>query len=97
METETELRKSPDTDMDTAIGTDASGQSQPDWHTTQNTKLRQFQSQSQSQSRSRLKESIVTAFASNNYPIYWPPFGFFVVSAAIVCCFTVLRGIRAKK
>lgn len=91
METETELRKSPDTDMDTAIGTDASGQSQPDWHTTQNTKLRQFQSQS------HLKESIVTALASDNYPIYWPPFGFFVVSAAIVCFFTVLRGIRAKK
>ncbi|CAI7565938.1 unnamed protein product [Penicillium palitans] len=95
METETELRKSPDTDMETAIGTDASGQSQPDWHTTQNTKLRQ--SQAQSQSRSRLKESIVAAFASDNYPINWPPFGFFVVSAAIVCFFTVLRGIRAKK
>lgn len=97
MGTETELRKSPDTDMETAIGTDASGQSQPDWHITQNTKLRQFQSQSQSQSQSRLKESIVAAFASDNYPIYWPPFGFFVVSAAIMCFFTVLRGIRAKK
>ncbi|CAI7581644.1 unnamed protein product [Penicillium crustosum] len=81
METETELRRSPVTDTDTAIGTDESGQPQPDWHTTQNTKLRQ--SQSQSQSRPCLKESIVAAFASDNYPIYWPPFGFFVVSAAI--------------
>ncbi|KUM60316.1 hypothetical protein ACN42_g6800 [Penicillium freii] len=93
METGTELRKSPDTDTHThtAIGTDASAQPQPDWHTTQNTKLRQ------SQSQSSLKESVVAVFASDDYPIYWPPFGFFVVSAAIVCFFTVLRGIRAKK
>ena len=90
METGTKLRKSPDTDTHTAIGTDASAQSQPDWHTTQNTKLRQ------SQSQSRLMESVVAAFTSDDYPIYWPPFGFFVVSAAIVCFFTVLRGIRAK-
>lgn len=89
-ETDMELRRSPDTDMDTAIGTDASAQPQPDLHTNRNTKLRQ------SQSQPRLKESVVTALASNDYPIYWPPFGFFVVSAAIVCFFTVLRGIRAK-
>ncbi|KAJ9490219.1 hypothetical protein VN97_g3046 [Penicillium thymicola] len=90
METNTELRKSPDTDMDTAIGTVASALPQPDWHTTQNTKLRQ------SQSQSRLKESVVVAFASDDYPICCPLFGFFVVSAAVVCCFTVLKGIRAK-
>ncbi|KGO74328.1 hypothetical protein PITC_008520 [Penicillium italicum] len=89
METETELQKSlPDTD--TAIGTDATAQPQPDRYTIQDTKLKQVQSQS------RLKESVVAALASYDYQINWPPFTFFVVSAAIVCFFTVLRGIRAK-
>ncbi|KGO45465.1 hypothetical protein PEX1_094490 [Penicillium expansum] len=88
-EVETELQKSlPDTDA--AIGTDASAQPQPDWYIIQDTKLKQ------SQSLSRLKESVVAAIASDDCPIYWPSFGFFVVSAAIVCVFTVLRGIRAK-
>lgn len=90
MKTNTELRKSPDTDMDTAIGTVASALPQPDWHSTQNTKLRQ------SQSQLRLKESVVVTFASDDYQICCPLFGFFVVSAAIVCCFTVWNWIRAK-
>ncbi|KAJ5602625.1 hypothetical protein N7537_005581 [Penicillium hordei] len=90
METDTGLRKSPETGMDPAIGRDAT-QPHPDWRTNQNTKLRQTLSQS------RLKESVVAALASNDYPIYWRPFEFIVVSAAIVCFFTVLKGIRAKK
>ncbi|OQE24838.1 hypothetical protein PENFLA_c009G07281 [Penicillium flavigenum] len=88
--TETELRISLP-DPHAAIGTDAPANPQPDSYTRQDTEL------SQSQSQSRLKESVVVALGSDIYPIYWPPFGFFVVSAAIVCFFTVLRGIRAKK
>lgn len=87
---ETELQKSLP-DPHSAIGTDAPAQ--PLRYTYQNTKLRQ----SQSQAQSRLKDSVVAALGSDIHPIYWPSFGFFVVSAAIVCFFTVLRGIRAKK
>ncbi|KAJ5360718.1 hypothetical protein N7517_009909 [Penicillium concentricum] len=83
---ETELQKSlPNPDV--AIGTPA----KPDRY-AQDTKLKL----SLSHSESRLEESAVT-LESNDYPIYWPPFGFFVVSAAIVCFFTILRGIRTKK
>ncbi|CAG8900196.1 unnamed protein product [Penicillium egyptiacum] len=86
---ETELRNSLP-DPHATIGTDASANPQPESYTHQDTKLRKSQSQSQ------LKESVALALESD-VPIYWPPFGFFVVSAAIVCFFTVLRGIRAKK
>ncbi|KAJ6185535.1 hypothetical protein N7519_006836 [Penicillium mononematosum] len=88
--TETELRISLP-DPHAAIGTDAPAIPQPDSYTHQDTEL------SQSQSQSRLEESVVVMLGSDIYPIYWPPFGFFVVSAAIVCFFTVLRGMRAKK
>ncbi|KAJ5442819.1 hypothetical protein N7445_004570 [Penicillium cf. griseofulvum] len=71
---------------DTPIGT--ATLATPDY--TQDTKLRQ------SQSQSLLKESVMAVLGSDDYSIYWPPFGFFVVSAAIVCFFTILRGIRAK-
>ncbi|KAJ5512249.1 hypothetical protein N7463_001801 [Penicillium fimorum] len=82
---ETELEKSlpnPDAAIDTAPAN-------PDRY-TQDTKLKQ------SYFQSSLKESLVT-LESDDYPIYWPPFGFFVVAAAIVCFFTLLKGIRAKK
>jgi hypothetical protein len=88
--TETELRISLP-DPHAAIGTDAPANPQPDSYSHQDTEL------SQSQSQSRLKESVVVALESDICPIYWPPFGFFVISAAIVCFFTVVRGIRAKK
>ncbi|KAJ5251464.1 hypothetical protein N7489_001874 [Penicillium chrysogenum] len=88
--TETELRISLP-DPHAAIGTDAPANPLPDSYTHQDTKL------SQAQSQSGLKESVVVALGSDMYPIHWPPFVFFVISAAIVCFFTVLRGIRAKK
>ncbi|KAJ5836889.1 hypothetical protein N7447_002915 [Penicillium robsamsonii] len=81
---ETELQKSLP-NPDAAIGT---APAIPD--STQDTKPKQ------SQFQPGLKQSLVT-LESDDYPIYWPPFGFFVVSAAIVCFFTILRGIRAKK
>lgn len=91
--TETELRISLP-DPHAAIGTDAPANPQPDSYAHQDTEL----SLSQSQSQSRAKEPVVVALGSDIYPIYyWPPFGFFVFSAAMVCFFTVLREIRAKK
>ncbi|EKV10965.1 hypothetical protein Pdw03_7365 [Penicillium digitatum] len=90
METKTELQNLLP-DPETAIGTDASTQPQPDRDISQDTKL----NQSQSQLQSHRTESVMGALASDDHRIYWPPVGFFVVSAAIVCCFTVLRGIRA--
>ncbi|KAJ5958253.1 uncharacterized protein N7479_005403 [Penicillium vulpinum] len=91
-ETETELQLSLP-NPDPAIGTDAAVKQ--DRYAHQNTKPKK--SKSKSHSHSHLKDSIVDAFESDDYPIYWPPFGFFVISAAIVCFFTILRGIRAKK
>ncbi|KXG49699.1 uncharacterized protein PGRI_056670 [Penicillium griseofulvum] len=81
--TNTELRYAlPNTDAVIGTATPAT----PAY--TQDTKL--------SQSQSILKEPIMAILGSDGYPTYWPPFGFFVISAAIVCFFTVLRGIRAK-
>ncbi|KAJ5803964.1 uncharacterized protein N7518_000267 [Penicillium psychrosexuale] len=84
--TETELHKSHP-NPHAAIGTDATAKPQPN----------SYPKPRQSKSESRVKESFVVALGSYNYPIYWPPFGFFVVAAAFVCFCTILRGIRAKK
>ncbi|CDM29547.1 hypothetical protein DTO013E5_5128 [Penicillium roqueforti] len=86
--TETELHKSLPNPY-AAIGTDATAKPQPNSYPKPR--------QSKSKSESRVKESFVVALGSYNYPIYWPPFGFFVIAAAVVCFCTILRGIRAKK
>ncbi|KAJ5165426.1 uncharacterized protein N7500_007256 [Penicillium coprophilum] len=83
---ETELRKAhpnPDAAIDTAAPAKPA-------RYTQDTELKH------SQFRSRLEESETFGSDEYEYPIYWPPFGFFVVSAAIVCLVTILKGIRAK-
>jgi hypothetical protein len=80
----------PDTGIDSA-----GASARADMHTHWDTKLSD-QVQIQSLSQFRFTETI-RLYASEKHCVSWPPMGYFVVVAAIVCLCTVLRGIRAKK